>query len=112
MKCNYGCKVFIPKNLIHQRSDTVDILVADLHEDGATISQQITGNSQAISQIGQIGVDAVPPCVAEGSDLLRFAGDVVLVAVLHIAAGGGPLEIGIELDAVGWVEIDALHLPP
>ena len=32
------------------------------------------------------------------------------LAVLHIATGGGPLKIAVELDAVGRVEIDALHL--
>ena len=34
------------------------------------------------------------------------------LAVLDVAAGGGPLEIAVELDAVGRVEIDALHLAP
>src|SRR5258708_4569108 len=32
------------------------------------------------------------------------------LAVLHVAAGGGPLEVAVELDAVGRVEVDALHL--
>jgi hypothetical protein len=35
-------------------------------------------------------VDAVAPSVAEGFDLLRFTGDVVGLAVLHVAAGSGP----------------------
>jgi hypothetical protein len=35
---------------------------------------------------------------------------VVDVAVFDIPAGGGPLEIGIELDAVGWIKINALNL--
>ncbi len=50
------------------------------------------------------------PGVAEGFDLLRLAGDVVGVAVLHVAAGGGPLEVAVELDAVRRVDVDALHL--
>ena len=55
-------------------------------------------------------MDAVAPGVAEGFDLLRFAGDVADVAVLHVAAGGGPLEVAVEFDAVGRVEVDALDL--
>ena len=50
------------------------------------------------------------PGVAEGFDLLRLAGDVAGVAVLHVAARGRPLEIAVELDAVGRIDIDALHL--
>ena len=55
-------------------------------------------------------MDAVAPGVAEGLDLLRLAGDVLAVAVAHVAAGGGPLEVGVEPDAVGRVDVDALHL--
>lgn len=44
-------------------------------------------------------MDAVAPGVA-GLDLFRPAGDVLGVAVVDIAAGGGPLEVGVELDAV------------
>ena len=29
---------------------------------------------------------------------------------LHVTAGGGPLEVGVEFDAVGRVDVDALHL--
>ena len=35
---------------------------------------------------------------------------VIGLAILHIAAGGRPLEVGVELDAVGRVEVDALDL--
>lgn len=48
--------------------------------------------------------------IPEGLDLFRFTGDVVGLAVLHIPAGGGPLKIGVEFDAIGRVKIDALHL--
>ena len=48
-------------------------------------------------------MDAVAPGVAEGFDLLGLAGDVVGLAVLHVAAGGGPLEVAVELNAVGRV---------
>jgi hypothetical protein len=72
--------------------------------------QQIPGDRQSIAQVGQVGVDAVAPGVAERLDLLRLAGDVLGLAVLHVAAGGGPLEVGVEFDAVRRVDVDALHL--
>ena len=55
-------------------------------------------------------MDAVFPGIAKGFDLFRLAGHVVGLAVLHVPASGGPLEIAVELDAVGRVHIDALHL--
>ena len=54
-------------------------------------------------------MDAVAPGDAEGFDLLRLAGDVVGLAVLHVAAGGGPLKVAVEFDAVGRIEINTLH---
>ena len=88
----------------------MDVLIADLHEDRAGLGEQIAGDGEPVAQVGQVAVDAVAPGVAERLDLLRLAGDVVGVAVLHVAAGGGPLEVAVELDAVGRVEVDALHL--
>ncbi len=88
----------------------MDIFIADLNEDGAGIGQKIAGDGEPVAQVGEIAVNSVAPGVAEGLDLLRLAGDVVGVAVLHVAAGGGPLEVAVELDAVGRVEVDALHL--
>src|SRR5206468_4248607 len=85
-------------------------VVADLHEDQAAVGEEVAGDGQAVAQIGQVGVDAVAPGVAEGFDLLGLAGDVVLVAVLDVAARRRPLEIRIEADAVGRVDVDALHL--
>ena len=88
----------------------MDILVADLHEYGAGVGQQVAGHGEAVAQVGQVGVDAVAPSVPESPDLLRLAGDVGGVAVPHVAAGGGPLEVGVEADAVGRVDVDALDL--
>ncbi len=88
----------------------MDIFIADLHEDGAGIGEEIAGDGEPVAQVGEVAVDAVAPGVAEGFDLLGLAGDVVGLAVLHVAAGGGPLEVAVELDAVGRVEVDALHL--
>ena len=55
-------------------------------------------------------MDAVAPGVPKSLHLLGLAGDVGGLPVLHVPAGGGPLEVGVEFDAVGRVEIDALHL--
>ena len=88
----------------------MDIFIANLHEDGAGIGEEIAGDGEAVAEVGKVTMDAVAPGVAEGFDLLGLAGDVVGVAVLDVAAGGGPLEVAVELDAVGRVEVDALHL--
>ena len=55
-------------------------------------------------------MNSIAPGVSKGFDLFGFAGDVGGVAVLDVSAGGGPLEIAVELDAVRGVEIDALDL--
>jgi hypothetical protein len=78
----------------------VDIFIADLHEDGARIGEQIARDGESVSEVSEVAVDAVVPGVAEGFDLLRLARDVANVAVLHVAAGGGPLEVAVEPDAV------------
>ena len=71
----------------------MDIFIADLHEDGAGVRKKITRDSQSVAEIGEVAVDAVAPGVAEGFNLLRFARDVAGIAVLHVAARRGPLEI-------------------
>lgn len=48
-------------------------------------------------------MDAVVPGIAEGAHLFRLAGDVVRSAIPHIARGGTPLEVRVELDAIGRV---------
>jgi hypothetical protein len=84
-------------------------LPADDRKDGSGIGEEIAGDGEPIPQVGEVAVDAVAPSVAEGFDLLGLARDVVGFAVLYVAAGGGPLEVAVELDAVGRVEVDALH---
>ena len=87
----------------------MDILISDLHEDGTRIDEQISGHSEAVAEISEVAVDAVAPSVAEGLYLFWFTGDVLDIAVLHVAARRGPLEIGIELDAIRRVNVNALH---
>ena len=55
-------------------------------------------------------MNPVPPRIPKRLDLLRFAGDVIGLTVLDITAGGGPLEVGVELDPVRWIDVDALDL--
>ena len=31
------------------------------------------------------------------------------IAILHVPAGGGPLKVAVELDAVGRIDVDTLH---
>ena len=55
-------------------------------------------------------MNPVPPGVAKRLDLFRLADDVVGIAVLHIAAGSGPLEVAVAFDALGRIEVDATAL--
>jgi hypothetical protein len=102
--------VLISEHLIQKQSDAMQIFKPDLHEDRAAVGEEVAGDGQAVAQISQIRMDAVAPGVAEGFDLLGLTGDVVLVSVLDVAAGRRPLEIRVEADAVGRVDIDALNL--
>ena len=33
------------------------------------------------------------------------------LAIFHVAAGGGPLEVAVEFDPAWWIEVNALDLP-
>ena len=108
--CDIGLKILFPKHLIHQRPHPVDILVSDLHEARAALGQQFPRHHQTVAQVRQVGMDAVAPGVAEGFHLLGLAGQMLQFAVLHVARGGGPLEVRVELDAIRRVDINRLHL--
>ena len=54
-------------------------------------------------------MDPERPRIPIGFDLLSFAGQI-LFSVLYIALKDCGLEVGGELDTVGWVNIDHLHL--
>ena len=86
------------------------VLIPDLHEDRTTIRQQLPRHDQTVPQIRQIRVNPVTPRVPERLHLLRLPADVLRLAVLDVTAGRRPLEVRIELNAVGRVEVDALHL--
>ena len=105
-----GNRILRSEHFIHQRPHSMDILISDLYEDAPTLRQQLPRYGQPIAQVRQVRVDPVPPRVAERLHLLGLAADVLGLAVLHVAAGRGPLEVRVELDAVGRVHVDALHL--
>ena len=52
------------------------IRVTDLHEDRPVLGQQLPCNRKPVTQVGQVGVDAVLPGVPERLDLLRLTRDV------------------------------------
>ena len=58
------------------------------------VSEEVCGQQdEAITEIGQVRVNAVSPGVPECLHLLRLTGDVVTVAIPHIPTRGGPLEV-------------------
>ena len=97
------------EHLIHQQTNAVQVLVADLHEDAAGVAEQLAGHRQAVAQVGEIGVDAERPGVAVRLDHLRLAGQVLL-PVLDVALAELRLKVGGEPDAVGRIDVDHLHL--
>ena len=86
------------------------VLVPDLHKHRAALGQQLPRRRQTVAQIRQIGMDPVAPRVPKRLHLLRLAGHVLGLAVLHVAARRRPLEVRVEADAVRRVDVDALHL--
>ena len=98
-----------PERII-QRLYPIDVLIPNLHKNRPTLTQQIPRHRQPIPQIRQIRMNPVPPRVPERLHLLRLAADVLRLPVLHVPARRGPLEVRVELDAVGRIEVDALHL--
>lgn len=54
------------------------------------MADELSGRDGLRLPVVEVGVDAVAPGLAEGLDLLGFAGDVFAAAVLQVAAGGAP----------------------
>lgn len=108
-KTLWETKFSTPKHLIHHHPHAMHVCITDLHEDRAGFGQKVTRHGQLVAQ-SEIRMFAVSPGVAKGFHLLQFTSDVPVVAVIDVAAGRGPMEVGIELDAVGRIEVNALHL--
>ncbi len=89
----------------------MQILIRNLHKHAPRLVQQFLRQQQPVAQVGEVGVDAQLPGVAEGLDHLRLLREVFVLAVLHVALVDEGLEVGAVLDAVGRVDVDHLHLP-
>ena len=63
----------------------MDVFVSDLDEDASGLREEVPGDGEAVAQVGEVGVDAELPGVAEGFDLLDLAGGVFELAVLDVA---------------------------
>ena len=88
------------------------VLITDLHKDRPAVREQTARHRQPVTKVGQIRVNPITPGIAKRLHLLRLACDVLDVPVLHIAIGRAPLEVGVELNTVGRVEVNALRLAP
>jgi len=88
----------------------VDVFIRDLDKDGAAGGEEVAGEQEAVAQVGQVRVQAELPGVAVGLDHFRFAGHVFVVIVGDVALADERLEVAAELDAVGRVHVDHLHL--
>ncbi len=63
----------------------MDILIANLKKNATTLVQQVTRNSEAITQIREIRMDTVAPSITQRAYLLGLPRDVVPRSVLHVA---------------------------
>ena len=89
----------------------MDVLIADLHEATPALVQQLARQQQPVPEIRKVRVNAEFPGVPKGANLLRLAGQVLVLAVGDLAPVHEGLEVGAVADAVGRVEVDRLHLP-
>ena len=105
-------EVLLAEDLVHEASNEVDVLVADLDEAAAGFGEEVPRCEQPVAEVAEVGVDAQLPRVAEGLDLLDLAAGVFDLAVLHVALAGGHLPVGAELDAVRGVHVHHLDLAP
>ena len=108
LKLYHSNKILRSKHLIHHCSHTVQVLVGDLHKDAARIGEQLAGDNKAVTQVGQVAVDAESPGVTVCLDHFQLAGQVALL-IFHIALADLRLEVRGELDPVGRVKVDHLH---
>ena len=55
----------------------MNVFIANLNEDRARIGKQISRHGQTVTQVGQVGVNAVAPRITKGPHLLRLTSDVI-----------------------------------
>ena len=88
----------------------MNILIADLDEDAAAFGEEVARDCEAVAEVGEVGMDAEFPGVAEGADLFGLARGILGLAVLHVALAGADLPVGAEFDAVGRANVNHLDL--
>jgi hypothetical protein len=98
------------EHFIANGTDEMDVFVGDLDETGAGFVEKVTGKEEAVAEIGEVGVDAEFPGVAEGADHFWFLGEVFVFAIFNVAAIDEGLEIGAVADAVGRIDVNHLDL--
>ena len=82
---------------------------SNLHKHTAAVGQQLLRHRQTIPQVGQIRMHPQRPGVTVGLDHLGLTRQV-LHLVLDVALAQLRLKVALEADAVGWVDVDHLHL--
>ena len=65
----------------------MNIFITNLDEDGARISEQIARDGEAVAKVSEVAVNAVPPGIPEGLNLLGLPSDMPGIAVPHVTAG-------------------------
>lgn len=90
--------VLAAENLVEQTAHDVNVFVTNLDENAARLRKQVAGDGEAITQVGEIGIDAVFPCVTEGLDLFDLAGDVLGFAICNVALISCRLPVTVELN--------------
>src|SRR4051812_30332082 len=88
----------------------MDILLANLNDDRARISQQVARGGESLPKICEIAVDAESPSIAVRLDLLGFSSNGRVVRLLRRAVRDARLKIGVKVDAVGRINVSELHL--
>src|SRR5690606_18061481 len=59
-------EVLVAEDLVKYTSNSVDVLVADLHKDRASLRQEISGHGESIAEVREVGTNSTLPGVAEG----------------------------------------------
>ncbi len=84
----------------------MDILIADLYENGARFGEQLSCDREPIAKNRQVGMNPELPGVPESPHLLWLTSSVLHLAVFNVALASADLPVRPELDSVGRVDVD------
>jgi len=96
-------KASMKENIGGQFSNALDDYLRTPESGNVGLDSRIAGNAVK-------GDNGIMYTQVRGHHLLGLASHMIGLTAFDIASGGGPLEVAVELDAVGRVEVDALHL--